>query len=462
MRNSDAFEKEAIGLLNRGEAETALRVLRDGLALYPGDKDLLLGVAMAQIALGNYVPAVRVLESLRAQHPTWGDVLQGLVEAYLAMNRKKQAVEAATQAIGPHEKDSEFCHVVGGMLFEHDLYREAAACHKRALELNRGFAPAYLAYGVCAHKLGDRSAAIDAVEKAVRHAPDFWEAASFLGNIFYDSKRRADAQRVWNSIPVDKLRDPVTLKRLILLCAGPQWAEKRKALRAQQKAVEKVRSTAPRLEKAGAVLEKLDERMDLASLARHPRGEGGYWNGMLTLVDRPAGKLGLQLNELLSRMAAAKLDLKKRTHPSIQRLDRKLTESFLVGLADFLDEFPWLYAYNAAQQGIIREPGKKTESLYDSSSSEEPVRLAGDLADLTPGERRRRGLANIFGWADVARLMFYGKAVLIESRKRIGKDVFPHAAVVKLREAVERLKADVPLKTEFYEAWVELRAALEP
>lgn len=462
MRNSDDYEREALGWLNRGEADTALKVFRDGLVLFPGDRELQLGVAMAQMALGNFVPAVEVLEPLRARYPTWGDALQGLTEAYLAMGRKKKAVEAAMQAIGPHEQDSKFVHGIGVMLYESGLFREAATCHKRALELNHSFAPAYLAYGVCAHKLGDTSTAIDAVEKAVRHAPDFWEAASYLGNLYFDAKKKADAQKVWNSIPVDKLWDAVALKRLLALAVGPERADKRKALRAQQKALEKARAAEPKPDKAEAVMKKLDERMDQASLARHPRGEGGYWNGLLTLVDQPASEVGMELSDLLSRMGASRIDLKKRRHPNIPRLDRKLAETFLARLADFLDLFPWLYPYNAAQQGIIKEPGKDAVSLHGDSPSEKPVRLAEGIAELPVDERRRRGLMTIFESTDVARLMHYGKAVVIESRKRIGKEVFPHVVIVKLREAAERLKPNVPLKTEHYEAWLELRAVLEP
>lgn len=462
MKNSDDYEKEARGLLNRGEADTALKVLRDGLVLFPGDRELLLCVAMAQISLGNFVPAVQVLEPLRAKHPTWGDVLQGLTEAYLAMGRKKQAVEVAMDAVGAHEQDAEFVHGIGVMLYESGLFREAAACHKRALELNHSFAPSYLAYGVCAHKLGDTATAIDAVEKAVRHASDFWEAASYLGNLYYDAKRKSDAQKVWNGIPVDKLWDTVALKRLLTLSAGPEWVDKRKALRAQQKALEKAHAAEPKPEKAEAVMKKLDERMGQASLARHPRGEGRYWGGLLTLIDQPTSEVGAELCDLLSRMGTSSIDLKKRQHPSIPRLDRMLAETFLTRLADFLDLFPWFYPYNAAQQGIIVEPGEAATSLYDEPSAEKPVRLAENIAELPVGERRRRGLMTIFEDTDVARLMLYGKAVVVESRKRIGKKVFPHVAIVKLREAAERLKPNVPLKTEHYEAWLELRAVLEP
>jgi len=249
---------------------------------------------------------------------------------------------------------------------------------------------------------------------------------------------------------------------LLTLCAGSAWAEKRKALRAQQKALEKAREARPKPDLAETVMKKLDERMDQASLARHPRGEGGYWNGLLTLVDQPASEVGMELSDLLSRMGVSRIDLKKGRHPSIPRLDRKLAETFLAKLADFLDLFPWFYPYNAAQQGIISEPGKEAVSDYGESSPEKPVRLAEDIAELPVGERRRRGLMTIFESTDVVRLMLYGKAVVIESRKRIGREVFPHVAIVKLREAAERLKPNVPLKTEHYQAWLELRAVLEP
>ncbi|UPT75608.1 MAG: tetratricopeptide repeat protein [Elusimicrobiota bacterium] len=442
MKNSDDFEKEAIGLLNRGEADTALRVLRDGLALFPGDKDLLLCVAMVQINLGNYVPAIQVLEPLRAEHPTWGDVHQGLVEALLAMGRQKQAIEAAMQAIGPHETDAEFVHGIGVMLYERGIFREARRCYQRAFDLNPKHAVALLAAGVCTHKLGDVDTAIRSVNEALRINPTYWEAASYLGHLFYDSKRRDEARQVWSAIPEVKFHDPIALKRLLTLLTGPAWAEKRKALRAQQRALEKARAEEPKPEKADALMEKLDEKMEQGSLAQHPHGNAG-WGGMPTALEPAVCETGFALGKILSRVFERRVNFNKGDSARIVRLDKNLAETYLNGLAGYLDEFPWLFdaENNGAQYGLDHK--------------------SGHTASISPDERLK-GILKIYEFADTVALMLYAKHIVVASRKKLAKEVFPQVAVVRLREALERLKPNVPLKTLVYEAWLELRAALEP
>lgn len=426
MKNSDEFEREAIGLINRGEADTALRVLRDGLALFPGDKDLLLGLAMANIALGNYVPAVQVLEPLRAQHPTWADPLQGLVESYLAMGRIKLAVEIAMQAIGPHEQDAEFIHGIGVMLYENDLYREARRCYQRAFELNPRYAVAFLGAAVCTHKLGDVDTAIRSVKEALRINPSYWEAASYLGHLLYDSKRRGEARQVWSAIPETKFQDPIALKRLLPLLKGPQWAEKRQSLRAQQKALEKVRLAEPKPEKAEALLVKLDERMEQASLARHPHGAGAGWGGMPTALESNVNKTGFALGKILSRVFERRADFTRGEAPRIARLDKNLTETYLNGLSEYLDAYPWLFS------------------------------------EANIGQDTSEGILKVYELADTVALMLYAKHIVVAARKKLTKEVFPAVAIVRLREAMERLKPHVPLRTHVYEAWLELRAVLEP
>ncbi len=443
MKSSDEFEREAIALINRGEADTALRVLRDGLALFPGDKDLLLGVAMAHLALGNFVPAVQVLEPLRAAHPQWGDVHQGLVEAFLAMGRKKQAVEIAMEAIGPHEEDAEFVHGIGVMLYEHDLLREARQCYKRAFELNPQYAVAFLGAGVCTHRLGDVDTAIRCVNEALRINPSYWEAASYLGNLLHDSKRREEARQVWSGIPENKFQDPIALKRLLALLTGPQWAEKRKALRAQQKALERARQAEPKPEKAEALMVKLDERMEQASLARRPAGEGAGWGGMPTALNEKATEIGFALGRILSRVFERRADFTRGEIPHIVRLDKNLTETYLNGLAEYADAFPWLFdaENNGAQFGLGPESAR--------------------TASLSP-EERRKGILKVYELADTVALMLYAKHIIVAARKKLAKGVLPQVAIVRLREAMERLKPHVPLRTHVYEAWLELRAVLEP
>lgn len=452
MRNESNMDygDEGRKVLFDGDAERALAIFKEGLAEHPGDLDLLLGTAMAHIDLGNYVRAIEVAESLVEARPTWGDALQALADACLKMGRKKRAFECILQATGIHECDAEFINTLALLLARHHLYREAAACHAKALERGPSFAPALLGLGVCRHKLGDPSGAIEAIQRAVEAAPDYFEAWCFLGHLFHDNRRKPEAKAAWGRIPIEAIQDSSMIKRLVLLCPGPENATTRKALRARLKQLEGV---APKPSK-GAVaeqVERLEVKMDQDSLARAPHSGFGIWGGLLTILG-PCGNIGLELNHLVGKMYAKPVDPEK-SPPRLLRFDRVRAEKYLLLLADFLSDYPWSPPYNAGN--AFR--GAREETLGSELGSEPE----NSPATETDPEIRRRANLTLFKWADVLPLLVYGRSIVLETRRRVDKRIFPTVAVVALREALERLKPNVPSDSPYWKAWLELRATLE-
>ncbi len=214
-----------------------------------------------------------------------------------------------------------------------------------------------------------------------------------------------------------------------------------------------MRAAAPKTEDHTAVVEKLNKRMDQASLARTPEGPASFWCGALTLLDQPASELGWEAGNLLGKMFAVPQN-HERPHPRLLRFDRVRAERFMLVLADFLDQYPWAYPHLAGRAlGHSREERSSSTSLAEKNS----------LSSTSRSPRRsREGAIELFKWADVLLLLIYGKAVVIETRRRLDTKIKPAVAILTLREALERLKPNVPLKTVYWQAWMELRAALEP
>ena len=432
-RNSDDYEKEGREWLLRNEADTALRVFRDGLAQFPGDRELLLGTAMAHIDLGDFVRAIEIVKPLLQSHPQWGDALQAMAEAHLRMGKTRRAVEFIEQATGDHERDAEFVNSLGLLLFRHGLCREAAECHRKAVERDPRFGPAYMGLGVCRHKLGDVPGAIDAIQKAVSVSPGYFEALCYLGHLLYDLRKKSEARLAWFQIPIEHLWDERAIARILPLCPGPENIERRKALRARQKELAR-RPAASKKGDAVAAMKKLGERMDQASLARNSEPGGGSWCCLPSLLAAPTLKLGIKLGELGGKMFERPLDT-ERSNLRLVRFDRSRAERYMLLLSDFLDQYPWACPKNA---GI---------DFRDSAGSE--------------AHRRQRDV-QVFEWADVSTLLLHGKVLVAETRRRLDRKIQPTVAIVTLREAMERLKAHVPEKSIHWKAWVELRAALEP
>lgn len=454
MTDSDSsnFEEEGRGHLLRGEAEKALAVFKKGLAKFPGDRDLFLGSAMAHIDLGNYILAIEIAEALIKENPTWGDALQALAEACLCQGKNARALECVEQATGPHEKDAAFIYTLGVLLFRHGHFQQAHECHRRALARDLMFAPAYLGLGVCRHKLGDVPAAIDAIHRAVEASPDYCEAWNYLGHLLFDTKKKSEARLAWGKIPVEKLMDANTVKRLIPLIPGPENVEIRKALRARLKQLEAVAPETDRKGVAGA-MEALGERMDQASRAKAPEGGIILWRGIPTILDGPTCELGFKLGGILGKMFAEPKD-SSDPHPRMNRFDRVRAERFLLLLGDYLDQYPWVPPYNAEEtlRGLRENYAEgQFETRPDSALAKKGEVEVQRLADLKFCEL-----------ADVHGLLVYAKAVVLETRKRVDKKIQPAVAYVTLRESLERVKGHLPTKSPYWQAWIELRAALEP
>ena len=213
-KTSDQYEEEGLEHYRRDEFAQALHRFQEGVTRFPGDRDLLLGAAMAHLNLGDFVEAAAILEDLRARFGSSGDVLQGLAEANLSLGRRDAAVAYVRQALDGGAGSASLANRLGRVVYKHGLLAEAARCHALAVRRGPLQAAAYVGLGVCNHRMGRVEQAVRILQKALELEPDNIEALSYLGNIHYDRKDSARALELWGRIPLGTLGDPATLRRM--------------------------------------------------------------------------------------------------------------------------------------------------------------------------------------------------------------------------------------------------------
>jgi Flp pilus assembly protein TadD len=213
-RPADYFEKMGRQLWFKGEYYRALKLMQEGLSYYPSDFRLKLGVALAQLRLGNYAMARDILKEILDSSPNNGDALSALCESYLSLGKKQDALDCAAKIFKYHSHSSTLMEHLGMALLEHGLFDEAARAFKTALKLEPNHPYSRLGLGIVYSGMRKHKKAMAEIRKSLRLKPDFYEAMSYLGNLLYDQGHKGQAVKIFAQIPVDALIDPVTISRL--------------------------------------------------------------------------------------------------------------------------------------------------------------------------------------------------------------------------------------------------------
>lgn len=186
--SSEEYDERAHQLYNEGKYETALDVLREGLALYPNAVELHIGIGYARLAREEFAWARRSFDEALALDPDHEDALAGVGEVLLRLGQTAAAIAAfqKTLELG-YEDDLELMMQVGRALFRDGQVEEAAQYFTIASRLAPDSAEALALVGYVEHRLGDDEQAVRTLKRALQLDPSYVEARIYLGNIFYDS-----------------------------------------------------------------------------------------------------------------------------------------------------------------------------------------------------------------------------------------------------------------------------------
>jgi len=185
--DSDDYDEQAHQLYNEGRYDEALILLREGLTLFPNAVELHVGTAYAHLAREEYGWARRSFDVALALDPNHEDALAGLGETLLKLGAQRGALEAFDRilALG-FEEDADLMLQIGRALFREALMHQALRYFELAVNARPDSPDAAACVGYASHRLGNDSAALYWLRRALQIDPHHSEGRIYLANLLYD------------------------------------------------------------------------------------------------------------------------------------------------------------------------------------------------------------------------------------------------------------------------------------
>ena len=192
--SSEEYDERAHQLYNEGQYDEALRVLHEGLALYPNAVELHVGVGYAQLAREEFAWARRSFEDALVLEPEHEDGLAGLGESLLKLGQDEAALRCfhRTLELG-YGDDIDLMLQVGRALFREgslrersDFFEASQNFFETAVQQAPESAEAVACVGYTKHRLADDDGAIASLRRSLQLDNEHAEARIYLANILYD------------------------------------------------------------------------------------------------------------------------------------------------------------------------------------------------------------------------------------------------------------------------------------
>ncbi|MDX2193399.1 MAG: tetratricopeptide repeat protein [Gemmatimonadales bacterium] len=218
FRSSDDFDEQAHRLYNEGDYDGALRMLRDGLEVYPHAVELHVGCAYAQLAREEYAWARRSFEAALGLDPDHEDALAGLGETFLKLGHRESALRCFERILQlGFAEDHDLLLQVGRALFREGHIAAAHRFFDLASQAHPDSADASACMGYACHRLNQDAAALFWLRRALTLECTYGEARIYLANILYDrGEYEASLHQLERTEPDDHF-DELGLWRIIEL-----------------------------------------------------------------------------------------------------------------------------------------------------------------------------------------------------------------------------------------------------
>lgn len=192
--SSEDYDDQAHKLYNAARYDEALKLLREGLSIYPNAVELHVGVGYARLAREEFAWAKRAFEEALVLDSDHEDALAGIGETLLRFNQKEPALKAFRKVLElGYEDDLDLMLQCGRALFREGLIIEAREFFEIVARNAPDSAEALALVGYCQHRLGDDDGAITSLRKALELDAEHTEARIYLANILYDKSQHEEA-----------------------------------------------------------------------------------------------------------------------------------------------------------------------------------------------------------------------------------------------------------------------------
>ena len=216
--SSEEYDEQAHKLYSDGNYDGALKMLKEGLSLYPNAVDLNVGLGYARLAREEYAWARKAFERASALDDSHEDALVGLGETLLRFGEQEEALGLFEQvARAGYHHDTELMLTMGRALYREALYMECRDIFAKAAAARPDSADAAASLGYALHQLGDEVGAGRQIRRALRLKPDLHEARIYLAHLLYDRGDWEGALREYEGVPPSEHWDALAVWRLMEL-----------------------------------------------------------------------------------------------------------------------------------------------------------------------------------------------------------------------------------------------------
>jgi Flp pilus assembly protein TadD len=284
--SSEDYDDQAHKLYNAARYDEALKILREGLSLYPHAVELHVGVGYARLAREEFAWAKRSFEEALVLDSDHEDALAGLGETLLRFNQKEPALKAFRRVLElGYEDDLDLMLQCGRALFREGLISEAREFFEIVVKSAPDSAEAMALVGYCQHRLGDDDGAIASLRKALELDSEHAEARIYLANILYDKSALEEAYTHLDAVTPDEHWDELGIWRYIELSVSLRgMREDDPELKTWHERLAELNGEPDPLD---SMLEEIEQRMNQAA-EKEARGQLELFGAMLAdLAARP-------------------------------------------------------------------------------------------------------------------------------------------------------------------------------
>lgn len=216
--SSEEYDERAHQLYNDGDYDGALKVLREGVTLYPNSVELYVGLGYAHLAREEFPWAKQALDKALVLDPDNEDAMVGLGEVMLRVGRQDRALDLFGRVRADCTgEDLDLYLSMGRALYREQLFEAARSVFAESVEARPDSPEALAGLAYTLHRLGEESAARRALRRALRLDPDHHEARVYLGHLLYDRGHWVGALREFERVEPDDHWDAVAIWRLLEL-----------------------------------------------------------------------------------------------------------------------------------------------------------------------------------------------------------------------------------------------------
>ena len=159
----------------QGDAAGAEQALREALRFDPSSPQILMNLGRAVHEQGRLEEAAKILQEVLAIAPAHGRARTALIDILIRMNRLVEAeanCDVLITSSGDERVVASACVLLARVRKERGDTAAAIRACDRAIQVDRGFAPAYLNKGILLRAVGDDRSALECFETGCRMAPE--------------------------------------------------------------------------------------------------------------------------------------------------------------------------------------------------------------------------------------------------------------------------------------------------